>query len=188
MTDLTKDNLAMELARIARDMELLRAEAEVCVYVTLPRSLTAAASQLGPDLRTGKVHLTRLADAEHPRTLCGRRVEKIDAEWGDETLSGLAATCQRCRRILGSQKGDVAREGIDETGSDRAFHAELLGDDDLRAGPIDVAGVKAQANRAKAAVAEAAGIGITANPRCVGCGEIAVLQGNLCRVCRKTDR
>lgn len=46
---------------------------------------------------SGKTHLV----ASHPearRTLCGLRLHEGDYLTGDETLSGLAATCERCRK------------------------------------------------------------------------------------------
>ena len=44
------------------------------------------------------VHLVRGVFSD--RTLCGRYIP-ADALAGDETVSGIAATCKSCRRIFG---------------------------------------------------------------------------------------
>jgi hypothetical protein len=46
-------------------------------------------------LPSGTIHLMRESEA---LTLCGRR----PAEWigGDETTSGIAATCETCRKVI----------------------------------------------------------------------------------------
>ncbi len=49
---------------------------------------------------TGVVHLM----SQHPvaeRTLCGQRVAVVSHVWGDETASGIAATCESCRKKVG---------------------------------------------------------------------------------------
>lgn len=59
---------------------------------------------------TGTVHLA----SQHPaceRTLCGQKVAVRTHEWGDETVSGHAATCESCRTKY--QPSDTPREGID---------------------------------------------------------------------------
>lgn len=52
---------------------------------------------------TGTVHLARFDDAERPgvraKTLCGQSVNGLVE--GDETMSGIAATCGTCRRRAG---------------------------------------------------------------------------------------
>lgn len=54
-------------------------------YVTLPSEV---------------VHLVRQMDDD--RTLCGRPVPD-STPVGDETVSGIAATCKSCRRLVGAQ-------------------------------------------------------------------------------------
>jgi hypothetical protein len=55
---------------------------------------------------TGTVHLIRQTESIHStwfgyiRTLCGRNIEQEGWDYGDETQSGIAATCQRCRYIV----------------------------------------------------------------------------------------
>jgi len=48
---------------------------------------------------TGTIHLVWQRTAHFERTLCGR---KITGAWvqGDETISGIAATCGSCRTNL----------------------------------------------------------------------------------------
>lgn len=53
---------------------------------------------------TDTVHLM----SQHPvaeRTLCGQRVAIATHVWGDETVSGIAATCERCRTVAGVDGG-----------------------------------------------------------------------------------
>lgn len=45
--------------------------------------------------RTGTVHM---ADFDGHHTLCGRRLSNGSWIMGDETFSGIAATCGTCRR------------------------------------------------------------------------------------------
>lgn len=48
---------------------------------------------------TGTVHLVRIEiPMDDVRTLCGRRPDE-DLVIGDETTSGIAATCKTCRRV-----------------------------------------------------------------------------------------
>lgn len=59
---------------------------------------------------SGTVHMVNQADAtiastitdEPPRTLCGLVVgwERDGWAWGDETVSGIRATCRRCRKAM----------------------------------------------------------------------------------------
>lgn len=52
-------------------------------------------------LSTGTIHLTEdvvLLHTRHAQTLCGRPIR--NAEIGDETHSGLAATCRTCKRLM----------------------------------------------------------------------------------------
>ncbi len=60
---------------------------KVCDYVTYER--------------TGTVHLTPM---HHRRTLCGiplrSHYRKDSWTFGDETLSGIAATCKHCKSIF----------------------------------------------------------------------------------------
>ncbi len=50
----------------------------------------------------GTVHLAthqRINTENQPSTLCGQRIRWTLWEEGDETLSGMAATCKRCLTI-----------------------------------------------------------------------------------------
>lgn len=48
---------------------------------------------------TGTVHLMSQNPAAES-TLCGQRVAVRTHEWGDETVSGLRASCSSCRARL----------------------------------------------------------------------------------------
>lgn len=55
---------------------------------------------------TGTVHLVRSENVvtyPQPSTLCGKVLRSSDGwHFGDETMSGLVATCKRCRKIMGA--------------------------------------------------------------------------------------
>lgn len=72
----------------------------------------------GRHVRTETVHIVTderwpmldTSDMEHPaRTLCGKAVDDLDD--GDETASGIAATCRTCRKLFRTlaTEGDPGR-------------------------------------------------------------------------------
>jgi len=73
----------------------------IAEYVTHPSGTVHLTDQFSTDLASWY--------GDVPRTLCGLVVgwEADGWRWGDETLSGVAATCRRCRSILDKHNRNV---------------------------------------------------------------------------------
>jgi hypothetical protein len=76
----------------------------VAAVLARPRADMNASSQVDPvyvyftNERNGKVHLVPETGTLAERSLCGRSMAKCTS--GDETISGIAATCHQCKRIM----------------------------------------------------------------------------------------
>jgi predicted nucleic acid-binding Zn ribbon protein len=68
------------------------------------------------DEGTEKVHMVEQAWPERKRTLCGKSTETMRR--GDETQSGIAATCERCRAKLNPITNDPGLVAADKARRD----------------------------------------------------------------------